>query len=165
MITKKEFRELDIDKQVELVNEELSKAKGTKNFGTFDLDFSYGFARTILTKENYDTLDEKLIDGIKVKLFRKMNENELKEKEVKEIKKKEEVIEENNISNQTKIAKDMYEKNIEIDTNKKTISKTIPIFEDTFEEFQSLINSNEFKLYEKKYIIELMLRNFINTYK
>ena len=108
MIKKKEFRELDIDKQVELVNEELSKAKGTKNFGTFNLDFSYGFARTILTKENYDTLDEKLIDGIKVKLFRKMNEDELKEKEVKEIKKKEEVIEENNISNQTKIAKDIH---------------------------------------------------------
>ena len=74
MITKKDFKELDIEKQVELVNQELKKAKGTKNFGKFDLDFSYGFARTILTSNNYETLDEIVIDGTKIKLFRKMGQ-------------------------------------------------------------------------------------------
>ena len=90
MITKKEFKELSIEKQLELVNEELRLSKGTKSFGQFNLDFSYGFARTILTNEGYDTLDEITIDGTKIKLFRKMDENELQQKENKELEKQKE---------------------------------------------------------------------------
>lgn len=166
MITKKDFKELDIEKQVELVNQELKKAKGTKNFGKFDLDFSYGFARTILTSNNYETLDEIVIDGTKIKLFRKMNEDEISQKETKDLEKTKtnEIIP---IKNDLffNISNDMYLKNEKIAKDKKTISKNIPIFEDTYEEFLEILNSNEFKMYEKKYVIELIFRNFIDKYK
>ena len=59
----------------------------------------------------------------------------------------------------------MYLKNEKIEKDKKTISKNIPIFEDTYEEFLEILNSNEFKMYEKKYVIELIFRNFIDKYK
>lgn len=171
MITKKEFKELSIDEQVKLVNTELKEAKGTKSFGQFNLDFSYGFARSILTNDGYDTLDEISMDGTKVKLFRKMNEEELQQKENKELEKQKEkeiVVQEPTIIDtntlQMIIATDMYNKNLEIDENKKTISKTLPIFEDTYKEFQNLLKSNEFKMYEKKYVVELMFRTFLNKY-
>lgn len=172
MISKKEFRELSIEEQVELVNNELKEAKGTKNFGKMNLDFSYGFARTILTSNNYETLDETTVDGIKIKLFRKMNEDEVKEKEEK-LAQKAEVLPlpvENTTPvplpvMQSLISSDMYEKNKNIPEDKKTKSRNIPVFEDTYEEFSELIKSDEFKLYEKKYIIELMFRLFIEKYK
>lgn len=173
MLTKKQFKEFDINKQVELVNEELKQAKGTKNFGNFNLDFSYGFARTILTSNNYETLEETIVDGIKIKLFRKMSDTEIEEKETKEqeknIKKEDNLKIEDNLINRdnlhTIISEDMYLKNLEIDENKKTISKSLPIFEDTYLEFQELLHSDEFKLYEKKYIIELMFKTFLEKYK
>ena len=174
MITKKEFKEFKIEEQVNLVNQELKEAKGTKNFGKYNLDFSYGFARTILTNNGYETLDETSIDGIKIKLFRKMSDDELKEKENKELEKNEKKIEEkialNPINNINKndlhivISNDIYLKNLEITNDKKTISKNFPIFEDTYEEFKQLLTSDEFKLYEKKYIIELMFRTFLDKY-
>lgn len=174
MITKKEFKELKIEEQVELVNNELQEAKGTKNFGKFNLDFSYGFARTILTTNGYETLEETSIDGIKVKLFRKMSKEELKEKESKELEKAEKKETEEKLNSNTIINKDdlhiiisndMYLKNLEITDDKKTVSKTFPIFEDTYEEFKQLLNSDEFKLYEKKYVVELMFRTFLDKYK
>ena len=175
MITKKEFKELPIEEQVTLVNNELKEAKGTKNFGNFNLDFSYGFARSILTSNGYETLDEITLDNIKIKLFRKMNEEELLAKEEKE-KEKESLKQENINIEETKetinledlpiiIASDMYNQNLDIEINKKTTSRSLPIFDDTYEEFKELLESNEFKMYEKKYVIELMIRNFLNKYK
>jgi hypothetical protein len=171
MINKKEFKELDILQQVDLVNEELKAAKGTKNFGKTNLDFSYGFARTILTSNGYETLDETTIDGVKVKLFRKMNEEELQAKEEKVVAKQEIIekpIEAHPAIDASQlpiiIASDMYDKNLEIPIEKKTTSRSLPIFDDTYEEFNQLLKSNEFKLYEKKYVVELMFRTFLDKY-
>ena len=171
MVTKKEFKELQIIEQVELVNKELLQAKGTKAFGSFDCDFSYGFARSILTSEGYDTLDEQIVDGTKIKLFRKLNEEELQEKEKKEEEKKQEaavvvtVEPVQEAESFYQLAKNIYEVNQEREKEDKTSAKSIPVFEDTWEEFSALLHSEEFKIYERKYIIELMLRSFIDTYK
>lgn len=167
MITKNEFREMSIEAQVELVNEELKKAKGTKNFGKTNdgeksLDFSYGFARTILTSNGYETLDDIVIDGTKVKLFRKMTENEMKDKEEKVIKKDEPEIDTTSLH--LIVSEDMFQKNLDINEENKTKSRSFPVFENTYEEFQELLKTDEFKLYEKKYIVELMFRMFIEKY-
>lgn len=167
MITKNEFREMSIEAQVELVNEELKKAKGTKNFGKTNdgkksLDFSYGFARTILTSNGYETLDDIVIDGTKVKLFRKMTEDEMKDKEEKVIKKDEPEIDTTSLH--LIVSEDMFQKNLDINEENKTKSRSFLVFENTYEEFQELLKTDEFKLYEKKYIVELMFRMFIEKY-
>lgn len=167
MVTKNEFREMSIEAQVELVNEELKKAKGTKNFGKTNdgeksLDFSYGFARTILTSNGYETLDDIVIDGTKVKLFRKMTEDEMKDKEEKVIKKDEPEIDTTSLH--LIVAEDMFQKNLDINEENKTKSRSLPVFENTYEEFQELLKTDEFKLYEKKYVVELMFRMFIEKY-
>lgn len=171
MTSKNKFRELSEDVQVELVNEELKRAKGTKNFGKTEdgekiLDFSYGFARTILTANGYETLDDIVVDGTKVKLFRKMTEEEMKTKEEKIIK-KEEVIQEKELDTKSLhliVSDDIFQKNLNNNEEKKTKSRSLPIFEDTFEEFQELLKTDEFKLYERKYVVELMFRMFLEKY-
>lgn len=170
MVSKNEFREMTEEAQVELVNEELKKAKGTKNFGKTNdgeksLDFSYGFARVILTANGYETLDDIVIDGTKVKLFRKMTEEEQKDKEEKIIK-KEEFLEKPIDTNSLHliVSEDMFQKNLDINEEKKTKSRSLPIFEDTFEEFQELLKTDAFKLYERKYVVELMFRMFLEKY-
>lgn len=168
MVTKNEFREMSVEAQVELVNEELKKAKGTKNFGKTNdgeksLDFSYGFARTILTSNGYETLDDIVIDGTKVKLFRKMTEDEMKDKEEKIIKKDE--LEIDTTSLHLIVSEDMFQKNLDINEENKTKSRSLPVFENTYEEFQELLKTDEFKLYEKKYVVELMFRMFIEKYR
>lgn len=168
MVTKNEFREMSIEAQVELVNEELKKAKGTKNFGKTNdgeksLDFSYGFARTILTSNGYETLDDIVIDGTKVKLFRKMTEDEMKDKEEKIIKKDEPEIDTTSLH--LIVSEDMFQKNLDINEENKTKSRSLPVFENTYEEFQELLKTDEFKLYEKKYVVELMFRMFIEKYE
>lgn len=167
MVTKNEFREMSVEAQVELVNEELKKAKGTKNFGKTNdgeksLDFSYGFARTILTSNGYETLDDIVIDGTKVKLFRKMTEDEMKDKEEKVIKKDEPEIDITSLH--LIVSEDMFQKNLDINEENKTKSRSLPVFENTYEEFQELLKTDEFKLYEKKYVVELMFRMFIEKY-
>lgn len=169
MVNKNEFREMTVEEQVELVNEELKKAKGTKNFGKTNdgeksLDFSYGFARTILTSNGYETLDDVVIDGTKIKLFRKMTEEEQKDKEEKVIKKEEtETIIDTNALHLI-VSEDMFQKNIDINEEQKTKSRSIPVFDNTYEEFQELLKTDEFKLYEKKYVVELMFRMFLEKY-
>lgn len=167
MVTKNEFREMSVETQVKLVNEELKKAKGTKNFGKTNdgeksLDFSYGFARTILTSNGYETLDDIVIDGTKVKLFRKMTEDEMKDKEEKVIKKEEPEIDTTSLH--LIVSEDMFQKNLDINEENKTKSRSLPVFENTYEEFQELLKTDEFKLYEKKYVVELMFRMFIEKY-
>lgn len=167
MVTKNEFREMSVETQVKLVNEELKKAKGTKNFGKTNdgeksLDFSYGFARTILTSNGYETLDDIVIDGTKVKLFRKMTEDEMKDKEEKVIKKDEPEIDTTSLH--LIVSEDMFQKNLDINEENKTKSRSLPVFENTYEEFQELLKTDEFKLYEKKYVVELMFRMFIEKY-
>lgn len=173
MISKNEFRELSEEAQVELVNEELKKAKGTKNFGKTEdgeksLDFSYGFARTILTANGYETLDDIVIDGTKIKLFRKMTDEEMKTKEEKVVKKEESSEESQMIDVNALhliVSDDMFHKNLNNNEEKKTKSRSLPIFEDTFEEFQELLKTDEFKLYERKYVVELMFRMFLEKYR
>ncbi len=169
MVSKQEFRKLTEEAQVELVNEELKKAKGTKNFGKTNdgeksLDFSYGFARTILTSNGYETLDDIVIDGTKVKLFRKMTDEEQKNKEERVIKKEEIETKIDTTSLHLIVSEDMFQKNLDINEEHKTKSRSLPIFENTYEEFQELLKTDEFKLYEKKYIIELMFRMFLEKY-
>ena len=101
-----------------------------------------------------------------------MNEEELIAKKEKESQKQEinqNIIESNISFNKNDlsivIASDIYNQNLDINKDKKTINKSLPIFEDTYEEFKNLIDSNEFKIYEKKYIIELMFRTFLKKYK
>ena len=58
----------------------------------------------------------------------------------------------------------MFQKNLDINEENKTKSRSLPVFENTYEEFQELLKTDEFKLYEKKYVVELMFRMFIEKY-
>ena len=101
-----------------------------------------------------------------------MNEEELQIREIKEeqkAKEKEIEIKEEEYNNSEslhlKIANDIYLKNKETNFEEKTISKSFPVFESTYQEFNELLKSNEFKVYEKKYVVEMMIRQFLDNYK
>ena len=164
MLTKQDFRALSEEDKVKLVNDELLKNKGTKDFGADVFGFSYSFARKILVDAGYDTFVHEDENGVRVKLFRKLTEEELVEKEEKqkEVSESVEAIEETATTKArvVQLAEDIRanEKDEEI------LRKTFPAFASTWEEFETLLKSEDFKIYEKKYLYDLVLRTFLEKY-
>ena len=164
MLTKQDFRALSDEDKAKLVNDELLKNKGTKDFGTEGFGFSYSFARKILVDAGYDTFVHEDETGTRVKLFRKLTEEELVEKEEKQ----KEVSENNEAASEpvalktrvVQLAEDLRanEKDEEI------LRKTFPAFTSTWAEFEALLKSEDFKIYEKKYLYDLVLRTFLEKY-
>ena len=162
MLSKQDFKVLSNDEQATLVNGELLKHKGTKDFGLDEFDFSYSFARKILVDAGYDTFVQECDDGSRVKLFRRLTEEEKEEKQ-KDIEKIEEMIsaqKENTNSRVVQLAIDIREN----EKDEEVIRKTFPAFESTWNEFEALLKTEDFKIYEKKYVYDLVLRTFLEKY-
>lgn len=160
-ISKQEFRALSSDEQVKLVNDELLANKGTKNFGADKFEFSYSFARKILVDAGYDTFLFEAEDGTRVRLFRALTDEEKEEKqkvqdESTDILAPEQVIEPRVVQ----LAMDIHENEKE----EEIIRKSFPAFASTWEEFEELLKSKDFKIYEKKYVYDLVLRTFLEKY-
>ena len=52
----------------------------------------------------------------------------------------------------------------ENEKDEEILRKTFPAFESTWAEFEELLKSEDFKIYEKKYLYDLVLRTFLNKY-
>lgn len=163
MITKQDFKAMTSEEQMKLVNDELLKHNGTKDFGLDEFDFSYSFARNILINAGYDSFSHDN-NGVRVKLFRKLTDEELAEKN-KEIESVSEVVveEEKPSSTQPRVvqlAVDIREH----EKDEEIVRKTFPAFESTWSEFEDLLKTEDFKIYEKKYVYDLVLRTFLEKY-
>ena len=164
MLTKQDFRALSNEDKVKLVNDELLKNKGTKDFGADVFGFSYSFARKILVDAGYDTFVHEDENGVRVKLFRMLTDEELAEKEEKqkEVAETTEAAEESVApkARVVQLAEDIREN----EKDEEIIRKTFPAFASTWEEFETLLKSEDFKIYEKKYLYDLVLRTFLEKY-
>lgn len=160
MLTKQEFRALSSEEQAKLVNDELLKNKGTKDFGAEVFGFSYSFARKILVDAGYDTFMQEAEDGTRVRLFRVMTDEEKQErlKNTDEIETVE--TEKQDSPRVVQLAIDLREN----EKDEEIIRKSFPAFESTWKDFENLLQSEDFKIYEKKYLYDLVLKTFIEKY-
>ena len=160
MLTKQEFRALSSEEQAKLVNDELLKNKGTKDFGAEVFGFSYSFARKILVDAGYDTFMQETEDGTRVRLFRVMTDEEKQER----IKNTDEIetveTEKQDSPRVVQLAIDLREN----EKDEEIIRKSFPAFESTWKDFENLLQSEDFKIYEKKYLYDLVLKTFIEKY-
>ena len=163
MLTKQEFRALPNEEQAKLVNDELLKNKGTKDFGAEVFGFSYSFARKILVDAGYDTFMHEAEDGTRVRLFRVLTDEE-KQKQEKQ-KTEEKPVE--TVEAEKQDSPRVIQLAVALRENEKeedVLRKTFPAFESTWKEFDELLKSEDFKIYEKKYIFDLVLRTFLEKY-
>ena len=163
MLTKQEFRALSNEEQAKLVNDELLKNKGTKDFGAEVFEFSYSFARKILVDAGYDTFMHEAEDGTRVRLFRVLTDEEKeaqKQKTVTEDAAEPMETEKQDSPRVIQLAVALRENEKEEDI----LRKTFPAFESTWAEFDALLKSDDFKIYDKKYIYDLVLRTFLEKY-
>lgn len=162
MLTKQEFRALSSEEQAKLVNDELLKNKGTKDFGAEVFGFSYSFARKILVDAGYDTFMQETEDGTRVRLFRVMTDEEKQEKQEKLKNDEVETVEteKQDSPRVVQLAIDLREN----EKDEEIIRKSFPAFESTWKDFENLLQSEDFKIYEKKYLYDLVLKTFIEKY-
>ena len=160
MLTKQEFRALSNEEQSKLVNEELLKNKGTKNFGADRFEFSYSFARKILVDAGYDTFMHEAEDGTRVRLFRMLTDEEKEEKQKVTEESIETPEEKQENPRVAQLALDIREN----EKDEEILRKTFPAFESTWKEFETLMQSEDFRIYDKKYLYDLVLRTFLEKY-
>ena len=167
MLTKQEFRALSNEEQAKLVNNELLKNKGTKDFGAEEFGFSYSFARKILVDAGYDTFMHEAEDGTRVRLFRVLTDEEKEEKQEKQEKQKTAETPSAAMETEKQDSPRVIQLAMALRENEKEediLRKTFPAFESTWREFDELLKSEDFKIYEKKYIFDLVLRTFLEKY-
>lgn len=162
-ITRNEYKQMDLDRQIEVVNEELKKSKGTKDFGNFGVDFSYTFATNIL-KEN-DCVNDvaEMIDNATVKLFRKLTEEELKEKVEQltdeEIQKLRELLSKQEECTENRKVEFVYHEDESIS------KKSFMLYNETWEQLQEIYALKEFRKWKNQdvldYLLQLSIKKFI----